>query len=79
MRRRRERDFPRTRATRRQSRAIHARGVGGRLDSSRVSHLGIDVQSIRSEGEPLRPIERLAGSGHCAADAEASFSGSGSR
>ena len=40
--------------------------VRGRLDSSRVSHLSIDDQSIRSKGKPLRPIERLAGSGHCA-------------
>jgi hypothetical protein len=37
---------------------------GGCLDSGRVSHLSMDDQSIRSEGKPLRPIERLAGAGH---------------
>ena len=39
---------------------------GSSLDCGRVSHLGMDDQSIRSKGETLRPIERLAGSGHCA-------------
>ena len=39
---------------------------GSSLDCGRVSHLGMDDQSVRSKGEPLRTIERLAGSGHCA-------------
>jgi hypothetical protein len=37
---------------------------GGCLEPGRVSHLSMDDQSIRSDGKPLRPIERLAGAGH---------------
>jgi hypothetical protein len=49
-----------------QAAAVHARSrTENSLDCGRVSHLGMDDQSIRSKGETLRPIERLAGSGHC--------------
>jgi hypothetical protein len=36
---------------------------GGCLEPGRVSHLSMDDQSIRSDGKPLQPIERLAGAG----------------
>jgi len=47
---------------------MRAGSNGSGLDSGRASHLSIRDQSIRSEGEPLWPIERLAGSGHYAGE-----------
>lgn len=65
MRKAAERDFSQARQPPSRRGDSCAGSNGSSLDCGRVSHLGMDDQSIRSSGETLRPIERLTGSGHC--------------